>query len=97
MDRRLKTLSVSRRINNKVSVGIAQNIKQFKSVCKTRKRGDDDFDYLYGIVTTGWDWHFLLYSPGKISKASDTIKFTKMALEEPERKRVRIKGYRSKK
>jgi hypothetical protein len=75
---------------------------------------------------------FLLYSPGKISKASDTaysIEFTKKALdpnsnfykslcnsvkevlavivgllkdracaeEEPERKRVRIEGYRSKK
>jgi hypothetical protein len=121
---------------HKVPVGIAQNIKQLKSACETnkrkRKRDDDDFDYLYGIVTTGRDWHFLLYSPGKISKASDTaysIEFTKKALdpnseeyqslcksvrkvlgiivgllkdracaeEEPERKRVRIEGYRSKK
>ena len=121
---------------HKVPVGIAQNIKQLKSACETnkrkRKRGDDDFDYLYGIVTTGRDWHFLLYSPRKISKASDTaysIEFTKKALdpnseeyqslcksvrkvlgiivgllkdracaeEEPERKRVKIKGYRSKK
>ena len=41
-------------------------------------------EYLYGIVTTGRDWHFLLYSPGQISKASDTaltIEFTKKALE----------------
>ncbi|GBC14895.1 hypothetical protein GLOIN_2v1695250 [Rhizophagus irregularis DAOM 181602=DAOM 197198] len=121
---------------HKVPVGIAQNIKQLKSACETnkrkRKRGDDDFDYLYGIVTTGRDWHFLLYSPGKIYKASDTaysIEFIKKALdpnseeyqslcknvrkvlgiivgllkdracaeEEPERKRVRIEGYRSKK
>ena len=119
---------------HKVPIGIAQNIKQLKSACETnkRKQDDDDFDYFYGIVTTGWDWHFLLYSPGKISKASDTaysIEFTKKALdpnseeyqslcknvrkvlgiivgllkdracaeEEPERKRVRIEGYRSKK
>ena len=50
-----------------------------------RKQDDDDFDYLYGIVTTGQDWHFLLYSPGKISKASDTaysIEFTKKALNQ---------------
>ncbi|PKB95353.1 hypothetical protein RhiirA5_436879 [Rhizophagus irregularis] len=44
---------------HKVPIGIAQNIKQLKSACKTnkrkRKRGADDFDYLYGIVTTGWD------------------------------------------
>ncbi|PKK57266.1 hypothetical protein RhiirC2_798356 [Rhizophagus irregularis] len=73
---------------HKVPVGIAQNIKQLKSACETNKRkrkwGDDDFDYLYGIVTTGRDWHFLLYSPGKISKASDTaysIEFTKKALD----------------
>jgi len=35
-------------------------------------------------VTTGRDWHFLLYTPGEISKASDTpltIEFTKKALD----------------
>ncbi|CAG8728907.1 5768_t:CDS:2, partial [Funneliformis caledonium] len=36
---------------------------------KKRKQGDDDdFDYLYGIVTTAWDWHFLLYTLGVISQ-----------------------------
>ncbi|GBC13796.2 hypothetical protein GLOIN_2v1695250 [Rhizophagus irregularis DAOM 181602=DAOM 197198] len=73
---------------HKVPIGFAQNIKQLKSACETnkrkRKRGDDDFDYLHVIVITGRDWHFLLYSPGKISKASDTaysIEFTKKALD----------------
>src|SRR5438046_1297082 len=73
----------------KVPVGIAQNIKQLKCTCETnnrkRKRSDNVFDYLYGIITTGRDWHFLLYtSSGKISKASDTaysIEFTKKALD----------------
>ncbi|PKK59734.1 hypothetical protein RhiirC2_820298 [Rhizophagus irregularis] len=72
----------------KVSLGFAQNIKQLQSACETnkrkRKRGEEDFDYLYGIVITGRDWHFLLYSPGKISKASDTaylIEFSRKALE----------------
>ncbi|PKY60643.1 hypothetical protein RhiirA4_550723 [Rhizophagus irregularis] len=73
---------------HKVPLGFAQNIKQLQSACETnkrkRKRGEEDFDYLYGIVTTGRDWHFLLYSPGKISKASDTaylIEFSRKALE----------------
>ncbi|GES95075.1 hypothetical protein GLOIN_2v1695250 [Rhizophagus clarus] len=54
---------------HKVPIGFAQNIKQLESACETnkrkRKRGDNAFDYLYGIVTTGRDWHFLLYSPEK--------------------------------
>lgn len=29
------------------------------------------FDYLHGIVITARDWHFLLYSPGEISQASE--------------------------
>ena len=72
-------------------MGFAQNIKQLESSFETnqkkRKRDeafDDDFDYLYGIVTTGRDCHFLLYSPGEIAQASDTaltIEFTKKALE----------------
>jgi len=117
--------------------GLAQNIKQLESSCQTnfrkRKRNDDDdFDYLYGIVTTARDWHFLLYTPGIISQGGKlplSIEFSEDALdkeseeyqtlrngvkkvlgvvvgllkdracaeEEPERKRVRIEGYRSKK
>ncbi|GBC04264.1 hypothetical protein RclHR1_05590019 [Rhizophagus clarus] len=43
----------------KVPIGFAQNIKQLESAYETnrgrRKRGDNDFNYLYGIVTTGRD------------------------------------------
>lgn len=49
---------------------------------RKRKR---DFDYIYGIVTTGQDWHFLLYTPGSISKGSKSphiIIFTDDALDE---------------
>ena len=75
---------------HKVPMGFAQNIKQLESSYETNKRkrkraDEDDFDYLYGIVTTARDWHFLLYSPGKISQASETpftIKFDKKALDE---------------
>ncbi|CAG8537230.1 14845_t:CDS:2 [Cetraspora pellucida] len=77
---------------HKVPMGFTQNIKQLESSFETNKRKrkwdeafDDDFDYLYGIVTTGRDWHFLLYSPGEISKGSKmplSIEFTDDALEE---------------
>ncbi|PKK61274.1 hypothetical protein RhiirC2_760907 [Rhizophagus irregularis] len=100
-----------------------------KRIKRKRKRGDEYFDYL---VSTGRDWHFLLYLPGEIyrgSKLPFTIEFTDDALEkeskdrqvlcesvkkvlgvvvellkgraclndEPDRKKVRIEGYRSKK
>ncbi|GES88290.1 hypothetical protein GLOIN_2v1587390 [Rhizophagus clarus] len=69
--------------------GFAQNIKQLESSYETnkrkRKRDDgDDFDYLYGIVTTARDWHFLLYTPGKISQGSKlplSIEFSEDALD----------------
>jgi hypothetical protein len=116
------------------SKGYAQNIKQLDGSYETNRRGkrkreDDDFDYLYGIVTTARDWHFL---PSEISQASElplAIEFNKKALvkeseeyqtlcngvkkvlemvvgmiidracaeEEPDRKRARIEGHRSKK
>ena len=51
-------------------MAIAQIIKQLRVRMKrTRGNEDDDFDYLYGIMTTASDWHFLLFSPGEISQA----------------------------
>src|SRR5256886_1170866 len=77
------------KVQRSVLEGFAQNIKQLESSYQTnkkkRKRDDgDDFDYLYGIVTSARDWHFLLYSPGVISQASEiphTIEFNKLALD----------------
>ncbi|RIA91043.1 hypothetical protein C1645_822524 [Glomus cerebriforme] len=75
---------------HKVPVGFAQNIVQLESAYemnkrkKKRKRGEDDFDYLYGVITTDRDWHFLLYTPREISKANDIaylIEFTEKTLD----------------
>ncbi|GES97092.1 hypothetical protein GLOIN_2v1587390 [Rhizophagus clarus] len=117
--------------------GFAQNIIQLESSYETnkrkRKRDDgDNYDYIYGIVSTTRDWHFLLYNPGRISQGSKlplSIEFSEDALdkksveyqtlcngvkkvlsvvvgiikdracaeEEPDRKRARVEGYRSKK
>ncbi|KAF0470268.1 hypothetical protein F8M41_025408 [Gigaspora margarita] len=79
---------------HQIPMGMAQNIRQLESSYETNKKkrkasdtfGDnDDFDYLYGVVTTGRDWFFLLYSPGEISQGSIlpyTIEFAKDALNE---------------
>ena len=51
---------------------------------KWKWNDEDDFDYLYDIVTTARDWHFLLYTPGKISQSSKlpfSIKFSEDALD----------------
>ena len=33
---------------------------------KGKRADDDDFDYLYGIVTLARGWHFLLYFLGEV-------------------------------
>jgi hypothetical protein len=51
---------------------------------RKQKRDDDNyFDYLYGFITTARNWHFLLYTPGKISQGSKfpfSIEFSEDAL-----------------
>ncbi|GBC06028.1 hypothetical protein RclHR1_06570012 [Rhizophagus clarus] len=69
--------------------GFAQNIIQLESSYETnkrkRKRDDgDNYDYIYGIVSTTRDWHFLLYNPGRISQGSKlplSIEFSEDALD----------------
>ncbi|PKK58537.1 hypothetical protein RhiirC2_763360 [Rhizophagus irregularis] len=77
------------KVQQKLTEGFAQNIKQLESSFQTnkrkQKRDEDYFDYLYGVVTSARDWHFLLYSPGEIlqaSKAPFSIEFVEEALVE---------------
>src|SRR3954452_10656512 len=74
-------LFITKDKEHNISLGIAQNIKQLTSSLETNKKRKRDyyFNYLYGVVTTGRDWLFLLYTTGVISKCSKlpyTIKFT---------------------
>ncbi|GBB96030.1 hypothetical protein RclHR1_26690003 [Rhizophagus clarus] len=53
-----------------IAIGFAQNVIQRESAFQTNKRkrkADDafgeEYDYLFGIVTTATEWHFLLYTP----------------------------------
>ncbi|PKY44499.1 hypothetical protein RhiirA4_419098 [Rhizophagus irregularis] len=65
------------KIQRSILKGYAQNIKRLESsheMNKKRKRDDNDFKYLYRIIT----------SPGKISQTSEvplTIEFNKKALD----------------
>jgi len=76
---------------------IPQNVIQCESAHQTNKRkrkADDafgeEFDYLYGIITTATEWYFLLYTSEGISCTSETeyhISLTKaIAKEENEAK-----------
>ncbi|RHZ69539.1 hypothetical protein Glove_283g75 [Diversispora epigaea] len=76
------------KVQRSILEGFAQNIKQLESSYETnkrkRKRDGDDFDYLYGILSSARDWHFLLYTPGKISQGSKlplSIEFSEDALD----------------
>ena len=51
---------------------------------KQKQKNDNDFNYLYGVVTTAQDWHFLLYTLRKISQGSKlpfSIEFSEDALD----------------
>ncbi|RIA94244.1 hypothetical protein C1645_803641 [Glomus cerebriforme] len=51
---------------------------------KASEAFDDEFDYLYGIVTTASDWYFLMYTPERIycSKADYHIALTEDILDD---------------
>ncbi|PKK61980.1 hypothetical protein RhiirC2_194894 [Rhizophagus irregularis] len=127
---------------HQVVMGFAQNLIQCESALQVnkknrkRKSGEafgEDFDYIYGIVTTASEWYFILFTSDGISSTSKdplNIRFSESALkegseeekdlcknvkrvmevivgllkdrlecmdEEPDRKKARIEGYRSKK
>ncbi|POG58210.1 hypothetical protein GLOIN_2v1732611 [Rhizophagus irregularis DAOM 181602=DAOM 197198] len=75
-----------------IAIGFAQNVIQCESALQTNKRkqkADDTFgeeyDYLFGIMTTATEWHFLLYIPNGLfctSRNPLNIHFVESALEE---------------
>ncbi|GBC21314.2 hypothetical protein GLOIN_2v1678071 [Rhizophagus irregularis DAOM 181602=DAOM 197198] len=77
---------------HQITIGFAQNVLQCESAFQTNKRKrkadvafDEDYDYLFGIVTTATEWHFLLYTPEGIrctSRNPLNIRFVETALIE---------------
>jgi len=85
---------------NQEVLGIMQNIMQLESSYHTNKRKrkaseafDDDFDYLYGIVTTAIDWYFIMYTPERIycTKADYHIDLTEDILDDDAKLRQGVK------
>ncbi|CAG8753958.1 12406_t:CDS:2 [Gigaspora rosea] len=79
---------------HQVVMGFAQNLIQCESALQANKRKRkrksneefaDDYDYIYGIVTTATEWYFILYTSDGISCTSKNplnIRFTESVLKE---------------
>ncbi|POG75358.1 hypothetical protein GLOIN_2v1565907 [Rhizophagus irregularis DAOM 181602=DAOM 197198] len=90
---------------NQATIGIYQNLLQCRSACdmninmnKKKKKVDDafdpDYDYVYGIVSTGTDWYFILHSTEGIYSTSRTeyrISLTEDALKDDTKLRKNVK------
>ncbi|CAG8516720.1 385_t:CDS:2 [Dentiscutata erythropus] len=79
---------------HQVVMGFAQNLIQCESALQANKRMRkrksneefmDDYNYIYGIVTTATEWYFILYTSNEISCTSKNplnIRFTESVLKE---------------
>ncbi|RIA82625.1 hypothetical protein C1645_835049 [Glomus cerebriforme] len=76
-----------------IKIRYAQNLAQLESAFQTNEKkrtadqafGNDYFDYIYGIVTTGTEWHFIIYTPDGIYSTSGSeyqINLTKSTVKE---------------
>jgi hypothetical protein len=75
-----------------INVGFVQNVMKCESAFQANKRKrkadiafGEEFDYLYGIITTATEWYFLLYSSDGISCTSKNplyIRLSEAALTE---------------
>ncbi|RGB23638.1 hypothetical protein C1646_774223 [Rhizophagus diaphanus] len=86
-----------------IKIRYVQNLAQLESAFQTNKKkrtadqafNEDYFDYLYGIVTTGTEWYFIIYTPDGIYCTSGSeyqINLTKSAIKEnPELLRSNVK------
>jgi len=71
------------------------NLGMLRRKRKADEAFDPDYDYVYGIVSTGTDWYFILHSTEGIYSTSRTeyrISLTEDALKEDTELR---KGFRS--
>ncbi|CAG8587122.1 11262_t:CDS:2 [Paraglomus brasilianum] len=86
-------LCVAEGKQNLPAIGFAQNLVQLESSCQTNQKkrkasdafGKSDYEYLYGIVSTGTDWYFILYTTEGIYCTSETeyhIPLAKSALKD---------------
>ncbi|GES79878.1 hypothetical protein GLOIN_2v1561751 [Rhizophagus clarus] len=86
-----------------ISDWICQNLAQLENAFQINKKkrmddqafNEDYFNYLYGIVTTGTEWHFIIYTPDGIYSTSGSeyqLNLTKPAVKDnPELLRSNVK------
>lgn len=70
------------------------NIDMIKKKRKADEAFDVDYDYVYGIVSTGTDWYFILHSTEGIYSTSRTeyrISLTEDVLEDSTELRKNVK------
>src|SRR4051812_49838365 len=70
------------------------NINMNKKKRKVDEAFDSDYEYVYGIVSTGTDWYFILHSTEGIYSTSKTeyqISLTKDALKDDTELRKNVK------
>src|SRR2546421_11536886 len=70
------------------------NINMNKKKRKVDEAFDPDYDYVYGIVSTGTDWYFILHSTEGIyctSKTEYRISLTEDAIKNPTELRKNVK------
>ena len=83
-------------------MGIANFIPQMNVYMNKKKRKVDeafelDYDYVYGIVSTGTDWYFILHSTEGIystSRVEYRISLTEDALKDDTKLRKSVKSNR---
>ena len=70
----------------KINAGYAMNIMQCQSALdenRRKRKRDDDFDFVYGIVATAERWYYTMVVSGKrlcVGDTNDTLPLTKKAL-----------------
>jgi hypothetical protein len=70
------------------------NINMNKKKRKVDEAFDPDYEYVYGIVSTGTDWYFILHSTEGIYSTSRTeyrISLTEVALKDDTELRENVK------
>ncbi|CAG8726807.1 41796_t:CDS:2, partial [Gigaspora margarita] len=76
-----------------IKIGYTQNLAQLESTFQMNKKkwtadqafGNDYFNYIYGIVTSGTEWHFIIYTPDGIFCTSNSeyqINLSKSGIKE---------------
>ncbi|GES82213.1 hypothetical protein GLOIN_2v1561751 [Rhizophagus clarus] len=87
-------LCIAEEKSRNIKIGYAQNLAQLESAFQTNKKkqtldqvfGNGYFDYIYGIVTTGTEWHFIIYTlDGSFPQA---VANTKLTSRSPSSKKI---------